>query len=460
MTGTTAALAQGAAPQGISAPGGARGSGGATSGRPTAAVRGTVERLAVGSMAVAFAAQFAVRPSGPGNSSPVDVLTLVSLLSVAMWAASARLPVRAPYAVGFGLMVVGGALAGLVSDLPGTALLALAQDVVLLAWGTAVVTVARDPARLRLLATTWAYAATACAAVLVAGSLAHLTVITGVVAREGNRALFTFGDPNYAATYWVLSLFVVYAAKVPRRSGPRVLAYAVLVWALLLTESNGGLVELGLGCLLIAAVAMYRRHGLVGAIACVLLTGVVTTTALTVVPLSSIQTWARTSGQSILVNSLGRSNDSSAQRSLLVTESLQLYMTGSALGTGPATTKALLSARGYPYAKEAHDDYLAALVERGPVGLLGLVVLLASAAYRAGRLLRPRAGPPQPRELPRPVGLVAALLATAAASTYYEVMHFRFVWGLLAFVAAASFADAASRGPQRGAARAAVGDPP
>jgi O-antigen ligase len=239
-----------------------------------------------------------------------------------------------------------------------------------------------------------------------------------------------------------------------------VFAYAVLVWALLLTESNGGLVELGLGCLLIAAVAMYRRHGLVGAVACVLLTGVVTTTALTVVPLSSIQTWARTSGQSILVNSLGRSNDSSAQRSLLVSESLQLYLTGNTLGTGPATTKALLSARGYPYAKEAHDDYLAALVERGPVGLLGVVVLLASAAYRAGRLLRPRAGPPDPWGLPRPVGLVAALLATAAASTYYEVMHFRFVWALLALVAAASFADTARRGRQRRGAQAFAEGPP
>jgi len=62
------------------------------------------------------------------------------------------------------------------------------------------------------------------------------------------------------------------------------------------------------------------------------------------------------------VNSLGRSNDSSAQRSLLVSESLHLYQSGNTLGTGPATTKALLSARGYPYAKEAHDDYLAALV--------------------------------------------------------------------------------------------------
>jgi O-antigen ligase len=152
----------------------------------------------------------------------------------------------------------------------------------------------------------------------------------------------------------------------------------------------------------------------------------------------------------LLVNSIGRSSSSSAQRSVLVTEALQLYQRGSTLGIGPAATKPTLTAKGYPYAKEAHNDLLASLVERGPLGLLGLLVLVASAAYRAAVVLR---APPQPGpsgSLPRPVGLVAALLAIAAASMYYEVLHFRFVWGLLAFVAVAAFE---LKGAQRGRAR-------
>jgi hypothetical protein len=39
-------------------------------------------------------------------------------------------------------------------------------------------------------------------------------------------------------------------------------------------------------------------------------------------------------------------------------------------------------------------------------------------------------------ELPRPAALVAALVAMALAGAYYEVLHFRFVWLLLALMAA------------------------
>ncbi|NUP17102.1 MAG: hypothetical protein HOZ81_13535 [Streptomyces sp.] len=37
--------------------------------------------------------------------------------------------------------------------------------------------------------------------------------------------------------------------------------------------------------------------------------------------------------------------------------------------------------------------------------------------------------------MPRPAGLVAALAGLAVAGAYYEVLHFRFLWVLLALVA-------------------------
>jgi O-antigen ligase len=155
-----------------------------------------------------------------------------------------------------------------------------------------------------------------------------------------------------------------------------------------------------------------------------------------------VQAWARQSGQPLLVNSIGRSDNSSEQRSALVAESLQLYRTTGLLGIGPSTTKTLLIDRQYPYAKEAHDDYLASLVERGPLGAVGLLVLIVTAVVLGARVVR---GPPQDwPELPRPVGLVAALAALALAGTYYEVLHFRFVWLLLALTA-----TVAARWPRR-----------
>ncbi|MDP9093381.1 MAG: O-antigen ligase family protein [Actinomycetota bacterium] len=407
--------------------------------RTPIAPRGTIERFALLAMAAAFAVQPALHPSGPGNSSPVDVVILVSILAVAIWVASNRLPMRGPYLLGESMIIVGGAIAGAVGPLPATALLAIVQDIILIVWCVAIVAVANDPARLTLLAKAWAYSSTIAAAVLVAGSMAHITAITGVVAREGNRALFTFGDPNYAASYWVLSIFVVYACKAPTSRTVRAGGYALLLWALLLTESNGGIVELAVGCGFLSFVSLLRRYGPAAAITTLLLVAGALTITLRTVPFSSVQAWARASGNPLLVNSLGRSNDSSSQRTQLIHEALQLYESDGFLGSGPASTKPLLTVRSYPYAKEAHNDYLASLVENGPIGALGLLVIICSATWRATVVLR---APPSSRSadsLPRPEGIVAALLAASVAATYYEVLHFRFVWALLSMTAALAF---------------------
>jgi len=69
------------------------------------------------------------------------------------------------------------------------------------------------------------------------------------------------------------------------------------------------------------------------------------------------------------------------------------------------------------------------------LGVIGVVLLVFSAAWRAKTVLR---GPPSPdlaAQIPRPVGLVAALAAMGVAGAYYEVMHFRFLWLLMALVA-------------------------
>jgi hypothetical protein len=407
--------------------------------------RRTVERFAIGAMTVTFAAQPAVRPNGPGNSSPIDLLVLLSLIAVAVSATTARLRLRAPYILGAGLMILAGALAGVNGPMPAPSLVAVVQDIILITWCTAVVAVASNPGRLRLLAAAWSYSAMAYAAVVVVGALLHVTAITGVVAREGNRVLFTFGDPNYAATYWALSIFIVYAAKVPHPRWLRWTGYGLLLWTLVLTESNGGAVELMAGCFLLLLVAVYRQRGLVAITALLLvLLGAALVTTSQLASISSIQTWARQSGQPLLVNSLGRSNESSAQRSQLLDESFELYATDGVLGSGPGTTKELLADRGYAYAKEAHDDYLASLTERGPLGVLGMVALVSSAIWRSGRVLMSHDNSPG-TGLPRPVGLVSALVAVAIAATYYEVLHFRFVWGLLALVAAAAYASPSPR---------------
>lgn len=405
-------------------------------------VRSSAYRLAVLTAAVAVTVQPLLHPSGPGNSSPVDLLTLATLVGVAVWASASRAKLHAPYVFAGGIMALAGAVSGIFGPLSGTAALAVVQDVVLVAWCVALANIAQ-PAVVRLLLRVWAWSSIGWAAVLVVGYFTHNATILGLQSQDGNRASFTFGDPNYAALYWVLSVFVVYAVATPARRPVRLAGYALLLGALALTESNGGMLELAVAATFLVLARIVRRHGMVPAIATLLLLVTTVVVTLTAIPPTQIRQWALASGQPFLVNSVGRSNGSSAQRSILLRESLELYRQDGLLGSGPATTKPLLQTRQYPYAKEAHDDYVASLVERGPLGVLGLLGLTLSVGWRTARILR-RSPPGQ--SIAHPLGLVAGILVVAVAATYYEVLHFRFVWILFALVAAVAQATAQPTG--------------
>jgi O-antigen ligase len=134
-------------------------------------------------------------------------------------------------------------------------------------------------------------------------------------------------------------------------------------------------------------------------------------------------------------DSIGRSNESSDQRQQLVSEGMRLYFQGDAIGVGPGRTKATFAAESAPYVKEAHDDYVATLVERGYLGGLGLAVLIVSIAVRFGRV-RWRSLSPEVREIvPYPALLLGLGCTFLVSAFFYEVLHFRHLWALLGLAA-------------------------
>lgn len=398
--------------------------------------RGTVERTAMLTLTAAFIFQPILHPSGPGNSSPVDILTLASIATAAIWATSGHHKIRAPYFIPVALMVAAGAASGLVGSLPNLALVTLAVDVLLFAWCTTVVNVLSSPRAMRYALAAWTWSGIFWAGVVIVAWLGHITALEGLQAAEGNRVLFTFGDPNYASTYWDATIFVVYAARTPSTRWMRIIGYIMLAWALALTESNGGALALGVGIFFLLLVKSYRKRGWIGSAAAAIAICLGVGIFFTAIPLNSIRQWAASSNQALLVNSIGRSAQSSAERGELITETRQLYeQSDGIVGLGPASTKPLLTTQLYPYANEAHDDYLAALVERGPVGLLGLLLLVGSAVSRAVPIVRRPLSARYAAVVPVPAGLVAALLTLSVNSFYEEILHFRFLWALLGIVA-------------------------
>jgi len=397
--------------------------------------------LAIIAISLAAVALPLLRPAGPGNTGGVDLAVVAAMLATAAWASARLHALRLPYATPVALMVLAGALAATVSGVSGGggahSLLALAQDVFVFAWSAAVATLGQDRAALDVFCRAWAYSAIAWAGLLVFAALAGIDWLSGVNTADGIRASFTLGDPNLAAGYFTCGLLVMRATRRPRRTGWRWLACALVLTAIVLTLSNGGMLALLVASVLGGLFTLARRRGIAAAAA---VGAVLALGAGTVVATVDVRGWvARVEESSPLVrDSLGRESESGGSRAALTAESLTLWLRGDAvLGHGPGSTSAVLEARQAPYVKEAHDDYLAAIVERGVLGGFALVLLAAAVAVRCRRICAPDGLAPEYRQVvPRPELLAAAVVAVAISAIFYEVLHFRHVWALLGLVAA------------------------
>jgi O-antigen ligase len=386
--------------------------------------------------ALAVAAQPLQLPHGPANIAPVDLLMLAALCACLLWAGDSRRKLRFPYAAPMAVFIACGALAAMIGPAPGDGLIAVAQDAWLLVWCWVVANVASSAGRLRTLLATWAYAAVAWASALFVGLVLGQAWLTGQTSSEGSRTALMFGDPSYAANYYVVSIMIIWASGFPRRRGIRLAAYGLLVAAIVSTGSNSGLIAVVVACIVAGVLGLYRRQGAIAAItaiACVALAGLIVATS---VSFSTIQQKAHNSSLAFVRDGIGRSNVSASQRGSLRRETLPLYRQGGPLGQGPATTKERLRADEAPLVKEAHDDYAAALVERGALGFLALGALVIGLLIRAPELAVDRLGAGFAAVAARPHALVGALAGTLVAMTVYELLHLRHLWAFFAVLAA------------------------
>jgi hypothetical protein len=369
-----------------------------------------------------------------------------AIAGVAIWAYRSRQLIRAPFGISVGLLVVAGCISGIVGPLvggalatianPPTPLIAVLQDLYLLCWCLALVNLARSAAALRVLVAAWVVASVIWATLLIVGVVLGIAVLSGINARNGVRADGQFGDPNMAANYFVLAFLMMWSSSFPRRAWLRAGVAAVLLTAMVLTGSNGGFLSLGIA-LAVIALALVRRHfGPIAAVLAACLTLLVGAAATQLLNFSEIQVWARDSGIPILRDWIGRSDTSAQDRLIILRETWTLFLRAGPFGVGPGATQPALVDMLAPFPHEAHDDYVAAVVERGVEGGIALIVLISAIIFRAGQALGGKLRPDFAAVVPRREALVGALLGLAAAAAYYQVLHFRHVWALLAIVAA------------------------
>jgi O-antigen ligase len=344
--------------------------------------------------------------------------------------------VRVPYLLGTGVLVAAGVVSGLRGDVPANGLLAVLQDLFLLAWAAALANFARRADGLRFLVHAWALTASCWGVGLVVA--AGPTLLSGGTGGPAPaRAAFTFGEENAAGFYFVLSMLVIVAARRPRPLPLRIIALACLALATVgsgsLGASSGFLA--GLAVAVVLGVRSRRGAALALAIALALSLGV-SSIALFSERHHVVQA-AHDSDNPLLRNSLGRGHQSSASRSELARETYQLWRSSDAWGRGPVSTQEALQSAQAPYPKEAHNDWLAALVERGVLGVLGLLLLVAEIGLWGARSWDVRRlAPGIAAALPAPQFIVGALATAAIFSFTHEVLHDRSLWALLGLLAA------------------------
>jgi O-antigen ligase len=398
----------------------------------------TGERLALilGAAAIAFVP--VLQPIGPGHTAPVDPLIALTIGAWVLWASFVRTPQRLPYALPVAILIVGGALGALVGPVPTAGLLALVQDFALLLWCAAIANLCRSPANLRVLLHTWVWSAIGWVTVLFVAMATGNNALAGVTSRQGSRVSLTFGDPNVAANYFFISIMIIWAIRLPRHRGLRVLTTAMLLVAMAMTGSNGGLVSVLTGTGVAVVMATARRFSLMQAVAAACGFLLLIFAASLVIHPQAIVEWAHNSDYAILRDSIGRGTKSANDRETILSQAIPLLYRGGLLGQGPVSTKPRLQADQAPFVKEAHDDYFAALSERGVIGAAGLLLLVCSLLVRTWGVVTLPLTSEVAAILRWPPALAGMLIGVLVEGLSYEVMHFRHAWAVFGIIAALS----------------------
>jgi len=388
---------------------------------------------------VAFLVPLVV-PYGPGQTAIVDVLNIGALLAFTALVLVGRRRLALPLVGPVMLIAAGSLLAVSHAESIGQSALTLAQDLYLYLWFVMVVTMMRELGDTRRMRIAWVLAADLYAVIGLAmsWSLNH-GQLTRIVGPTGIRVASTFYNPNMFADYLVLSLFVI--LSLAGRAQRRLLwgSAGLLVAALITTKSNGGMIALlsGLSAWLVARVLMGRR-GLQRLLAGALL---VASAGLTVFWLASNLGIGSGALADLREHTfMGRMQHSSESR-MHIWDQLERTYARSPLGIGPGNSGSItlaLSERERPggslQGKEAHSDYLAFAVERGPLALLGLLLMIGQVFWQLFRLGRSVKAGRAPVTAAWTAAMIGALAATSVHSTVIEKLHFRHFWLFLALI--------------------------
>ncbi|MEU5877476.1 O-antigen ligase family protein [Spirillospora sp. NPDC047279] len=375
---------------------------------------------------------------GPGNTGLPDLVLIFVVVATFLWAASRRQPIRWPYLIPTLLTIVAGGVASIANE--GIGSLTLAKDLFVLLWAVAVANLGRDPALLRLVIRSWVWIGTFYALVMIFGFVIGNDMLSGKQV-DGERAMFTFGDANYASNWFICVFFIVRACRYPEDNLKRYGVCGILVVAELLTGSNGGALALGCAIVLGHLFRLFKEGKAHQAIATGALCAVLGGGGVALLSVVDVQpVLDRASAASpILRDSIGRTTgESTSSRSTVFGTTVRMIEEQPhPWGIGPGHTEKAMLVNQETYVREAHNDYIAAVLERGFLGGLALIVLVFAVLLKCARVARRDALTPEyARLVPRPELFGALVAVFLISALFYETLHYRHGWAFFGLIAA------------------------
>ena len=252
---------------------------------------------------------------------------------------------------------------------------------------------------------------------------------------DADRIEFTFQNPNRAATYWVVTAFMMFHPSVPNRF--RFVIWPVTVVGVVMTGSNSGVlsfaVGIGLFVLIRALMSPNNRPGAVGAL------------VVTAMVFGGVVVFATYGAEHLLelvgqVSSGGDETSSRIDRSSAVRfdiwaagiETFREYP----MGIGPASFSRQVEIYSMGGTRlELHSDFVASLVERGVIGLTGFLMFLIAIGVTIAQSLRIAVRSGDRPALTWTTALAAMAIAYLTAAVTHEILHEDVFWVVLALIA-------------------------
>lgn len=353
---------------------------------------------------------------GPLHTTPMDAVNFLVIGGYWCFILARRETLEFPLILPFWLIILGGCSGLYAAVERSRAFIVLAEDFYLYAWFVTLAHFLGRRCRIDHVVALWVVVA--CGVALTTVLDQRLGLFGGRFAgTEVVRAAGTFENPNMFGDYLVLSLFLAWSLAA---GGRRLfyLAMPALMAGVLATASNGAMASIVGGGLATALMQRgWRQPRRVGAalVLAGLAVGAICIAVSSGVDLGS-ELANRKRGE------VGGAAGKGMEERVPVWQDAWHDLQETPTGVGPGNFNRDGGAVSHDD-HAAHNDYIGMLVERGPLGLLGFVGLLAGIALALGRLRASGAdcglGISQ---------LYGALGGIAAHALVIELFHFRHVW--------------------------------